>query len=422
MASSKTNGRGSIFQLDKGPDGRKPKSRCRKWRLVVSVGKDPRTGKYRQRTKTFEGTYTQAQRELRSFVEKVEGGENVKRNGWTVKDYAKHYVDARVAAGEIQERTANSLRSTLNTLCHRIGGMRLQEITPEVMEAAYIDLRNGESPSGKNLSDRSIYNVNLSAYLMFQHAKERGLIGENPLDKVPQPKKGTKEKDAMHPAMYRSLLAKLDATDRMQCGVLLCAALGLRRSESMGLSWGDVDFEGGTVNVHASTKDDAELKDTKTEAGNRILPMPEWLAEGLMRRKAQVVADLHKYQRHLLTAIMCKDDEGPKGAVKIGKVWYDVDPTVAVCCDQDGIRMKPDKLTHWWMRKRKSFGAEGWTLHGLRHTFLSLAAAQGIHPSVMQRLAGHKNPNITMRIYTHVNMESKREAMDAMQAAYMVAV
>lgn len=39
----------------------------------------------------------------------------------------------------------------------------------------------------------------------------------------------------------------------------------------------------------------------------------------------------------------------------------------------------------------------------------------------MMKLAGHKNPNITMRIYTHVNMESKREAMDAMQAAYVAA-
>lgn len=256
---------------------------------------------------------------------------------------------------------------------------------------------------------------------MFQHAKERGLIGENPLDKVPQPKKDTKEKAAMHPAQYRALLAGLDATDRMQCAVLLCAALGLRRSESLGLSWGDVDFSAGTIDVHASTKEDGTLKDPKTEAGNRILPMPEWLADELMRRKAEAVAQLAKYRPDLLTAVMSKRGEEPAGAVKVGKVWHDVAPTVAVCCDQDGMRMQPNKHSHWWARRRKDLGAEGWTLHGLRHTFLSLAAAQGIHPSVMMKLAGHKNPNITMRIYTHVNMESKREAMDAMQAAYVAA-
>ena len=72
------------------------------------------------------------------------------------------------------------------------------------------------------------------------------------------------------------------------------------------------------------------------------------------------------------------------------------------------------KVAKVWRKilRRRSF---------LRHSFLSLAAAQGVHPSVMMRLAGHKNPNITMKIYTHVNMESKREAMDAMQAAYMLA-
>jgi len=54
----------------------------------------------------------------------------------------------------------------------------------------------------------------------------------------------------------------------------------------------------------------------------------------------------------------------------------------------------------------------------LRHSFLSLAAANGIHPSVMQQLAGHKTAATTMEIYTHVNMASKRAAMDVMQAAY----
>ena len=39
----------------------------------------------------------------------------------------------------------------------------------------------------------------------------------------------------------------------------------------------------------------------------------------------------------------------------------------------------------------------------------------------MMRSAGRKNPNITMRIYAHVNMEAKREAMDPMQAAYVAA-
>ena len=37
----------------------------------------------------------------------------------------------------------------------------------------------------------------------------------------------------------------------------------------------------------------------------------------------------------------------------------------------------------------------------------------------MQKLAGHASPNITMKIYTHVNMDAKKMAIDAMQEAYM---
>ena len=102
-----------------------------------------------------------------------------------MKQYVKHYVDARVAAGEIQGHTVKTLHATLRTFWHCIGGLRLQEVTLEAIEATYIDLRVIESPSGKPLSCHSMYNVNLSAYLMFQHAKERRLVGENPLDKVP---------------------------------------------------------------------------------------------------------------------------------------------------------------------------------------------------------------------------------------------
>lgn len=86
--------------------------------------------------------------------------------------------------------------------------------------------------------------------------------------------------------------------------------------------------------------------------------------------------------------------------------------------DTTGKQPRPHSLSVWWPRHRKDFDLEGWSLHELRHSFLSLAAANGIHPSVMQQLAGHKTAATTMEIYTHVNMASKRAAMDVMQAAY----
>ena len=42
-----------------------------------------------------------------------------------------------------------------------------------------------------------------------------------------------------------------------------------------------------------------------------------------------------------------------------------------------------------------------------------------VHPKVMQELAGHYSSQITMDIYTHVNMDSKHAAVMAMQDAFM---
>jgi len=416
----KIRGRGCIFQVDKGEDGKKPKSKCRKWRLVVSVGKDPRSGKYRQKAKTFHGSYAQASRALSEFIAQIEASGIVERSDWTFNSYAEHYVNSRLAVGEIQERTANNMRYNFKALGHRIGGLRLQEITPETIETAYIELRNGLSLSGKPLSGRTLYNINICAYTMFKDAKEKGILSENPLDKIHSPKKDTKEKRSLSAATYSSLLSALDPSHHMQCAVLLCAALGLRRSESLGLSWGDIDFAEGIVDVHASTDDHGNLKEPKSEAGYRLLPMNQHVSEALMRRKAAIMpVYLEKYPE--LTVVAASSEErAPAGAVDIDGKIYDMDPRVAVCCDKQGRRPRPESLSRWWIANRKRFGLEGWTLHALRHSFLSLAAAQGVHPSVMMRLAGHQNPNITMKIYTHVNMDSKRKAMEAMEAAYVM--
>ena len=136
-------GNGSIIQLDKGKDGKKPKSKCRKWRLVVSLGRDPHgtpapegrgdggkakkaKPRYRQKAMNFQGTYTEAQAALREFREKAVNGDVVTRNSWTFDEYGKHYVDARLAAGEIEKRSADSFKVQLNMIGYLIGSMKMQ--------------------------------------------------------------------------------------------------------------------------------------------------------------------------------------------------------------------------------------------------------------------------------------------------------
>lgn len=64
------HGKGSVIKMEKD----KPSSACRKWKLVVSLGSDPLTGKRRRKSRTFYGTRAQAHEALGAFAEEANAG------------------------------------------------------------------------------------------------------------------------------------------------------------------------------------------------------------------------------------------------------------------------------------------------------------------------------------------------------------
>lgn len=75
--------------------------------------------------------------------------------------------------------------------------------------------------------------------------------------------------------------------------------------------------------------------------------------------------------------------------------------------------LSPNVLESWWLRDRCRFDLVDWTLHELRHSYISALALKGVHPKVMQELAGLASSQITMDIYTHINMWAKHQAGEA---------
>jgi integrase len=53
-------------------------------------------------------------------------------------------------------------------------------------------------------------------------------------------------------------------------------------------------------------------------------------------------------------------------------------------------------------------------LHDLRHTCVSLLLALGVHPRTVMEIVGHSAIEMTMNVYGHVNLETQRAALDAL--------
>ena len=96
----------------------------------------------------------------------------------------------------------------------------------------------------------------------------------------------------------------------------------------------------------------------------------------------------------------------------------EIDENFPVIATKYGTRVNPATLSTWRANDRARFGLESFTLHELRHTYLTLLAMNGVHPKVMRELAGHYSSQITMDIYAHVNMDAKREAVAAVSKVF----
>lgn len=70
-------------------------------------------------------------------------------------------------------------------------------------------------------------------------------------------------------------------------------------------------------------------------------------------------------------------------------------------------------LSATFVRRVQHYRLDRLTLHGLRHTWATLALEQGIHPRVVQERLGHSTIAITLGIYSHVAPTLHDEAAEA---------
>lgn len=397
---AKVTGEGTIVQLERD----KPKSKCRKWQLRVPVGLDPRTGKYKTRTRRVKDmTYTDAKKALRDFIQEIEGDCVWKRTGTTFEECAEDFMKKRDLSGEYTQNTQRRCRYCLKAASRHIGKADVSLITPEMIEDMFLAMRQGDSSSGKPLSGAYLNQIHKVLDLMFRDLVDAGILVRSPVDKVDTPRVDTKEKRALKPARMRQFIDQLDVEVSCDIGYFLAVTMGLRRGEVCGLSWRDIDFDNRVLTVNHNFDCFRNLKEAKTNAGMRNLPMPEFVCEALLRRKRaqQEYFSTRNYLHRTLK-----------------RGWSEQAEDTPVVLDFHAQRANPDSFGQWWVRDRKLFGLDGWCLHELRHSYLSMLAQEGVHPKVMQELAGHASATITMNIYTHVNMDQKREAAEAVEEAF----
>ena len=175
---------------------------------------------------------------------------------------------------------------------------------------------------------------------------------------------------------------------------ILCLNTTARGCELKALQWSDVDLFARTLTIRTS----------KTAAGERVVPLTDVAASALarLRRRAESFAPVQP-SHHIFAAFVPKFTFSGKKVVGYNITAFN--PTTHVKSWRSA-----------WRRLTKEAGLAGFRFHDLRHCAITQLAESGTSDSTIMAIAGHVSRRMLER-YSHVRMEAKRNAMEALAAS-----
>jgi integrase len=341
--------------------------------IVLSLGNDPETGKLKQQWITVKGTKKEAERRLAELLHQIDNGNFIKPDKATVKEYLERWLnDYRPnLSPRGYERYLGIVRQHL---IPALGKMALNQLKPEHLQKHYTAMQD------RGLSPRTVRYHHAVLHVALKTAVQWGLIARNPADAVTIPKLRRNEMQTWSEA---EVVRFLEAAKGSQYYALAYTALftGMRRSELLGLKWGDVDLVLGQIYI---TRGLHHLKDgsyvftePKSTKSRRTIALPPTVTLLLKEH----------YEKWKLEGVVhgvkAKDED-------------------LVFCTTEGLPLRPNTVTRAWVSLAKKAGLKVIRLHDARHTHASIMLKQGIHPKIVQERLGHSSIEMTLDTYSHV--------------------
>ena len=273
---------------------------------------------------------------------------------YTVEQWAKEWLTTFMP-GKIRSTTYERYERIIKHINKIFGDMLISDF--DVLEAQK-RLNTIVSPATKD---------DCFALLMemFEKATRIRLIDFNPIKALEITKHQKKHGKAFTVEQEQAFIRACESTTR-GIAFIICIYTGLRRGELLALTAEDIDLVGRTVSVSKQFIE-GQIAKPKTAASIRQVP---------------IFDNLYKY---LATA------ELPN----TGRLFP----------------IKEHALREHFQNALKKAGLEGqgFTIHSLRHTFVTRCAELGIARHIVQRWAGHATPDMTDNVYTHLNTDFEQQ-------------
>ena len=291
----------------------------------------------------------------------------------------------------------------------RIGGIRLEQLTPEHLDRLYRSLEANGKRRGPcrtdghtcqtdgcrpelhdGLSAKSVRNVHGCIHVALEAAVARGYLPRNvaSLANPPKAKRARSRNARDHCWTREQLVAFLDHSrdrdDPLYAVWFLIATTGLRRAEALALRWADLDLDHNRLTI----------RQTVTVAGGVIVWQHDAKSDDSERTIALDTRTITVLQGHRRRQAEQRLAAGPGWSI-------DDQDRELVFTRPDGTAIPPKRASQLFTRHVDAAGLPRIGVHGLRHTWATLALRAGVPIKVVSERIGHADPAVTMQVYAH---------------------
>ena len=368
--------------------------RGKRRRVIVYAGRDPITGRKRQKSISVASRAEAKQAEARLITE-VGTGQHRATSNRTVAELLDRWLEWRQSVRPISPTTVATYRGYIDRAIRpTLGKLQLGHLDAATLDAFYAHLRKQGGKGGRPMAASSVHQVHAILSGALNRAMVWGWIASNPARLASPP--SIERSDMQPPAVEdaaRLLSVALAEDPELGLFLRLAVVLGARRGELCALRWLDVDLDQGEVLIAGGIVrvpgESLVNKATKTHAKRRV-------ALG-----ADTAELLRSYRlAHAKDALACGTTLAPNAYV------FSHVP--------DGSTpINPDGITHRFRRLARRLGVRC-RLHDLRHFMVTQLVAGGVDWRTVAGRAGHADGHMTLSTYAHFQQAQDRQAAEFM--------
>jgi len=332
----------------------------------------PRDKKKLRKTFTGRGAKSAAKNWRADALKPVcEGRLRAGDNRLTVASWLNEWLDKQ-APQDASPRVVNLYKQSIEAhIVPAIGQVRLVNLRRADCNALVSELFD------KGLARNTIKRTFTPLRLALDVAVDEEKITGNPASALDIHKKAPTRK--LHVPTLAEVTRILEkASEDGREAIILTASLGLRKSELLALRWSDVDLKRNLVHVRRKNIGGLIEEGSKTEAGERTVP-------------------LYETARAML--------EASADRLGLQSKWLGKDERLIFANARGG----PFEPRNWsrrvWEPARKAAGLSDVRLHDLRHFNVTALRELGMASKLRSVIVGHTDTRTTERIYDDVRQE-----------------